>query len=160
MVTQLAVGQQRKRFESAGYPTFPVKFEGAVAHCFVLPSSLKPELPNFAFQMVDDNFDFDTQHDRINEHVLIGVADSIPEECRNLVACHELFEYIFKMTCPEASKREIDLSSTLGGRQREYLTMRRDFFGILEAFARGKPGYEQKLPEFRESYELFQQALS
>lgn len=158
MATQSQVKSKRQEFNAAGYPQFPVRFEGVTVRCFLLPQTLEPALPHFAFQMVTEGFDHTSDEcmDAVNELAVFGVADSIPEDFRQLIATHEMYEYLFGMTCPEIAAKEIELSKTLGSRQAAYLELRCNFFKNLLAYARGKSGYSaEKKIEFHEAWNHF-----
>lgn len=157
MTTQTRIGAQRQQFTDAGYPTFIVEHKGERFTCFVLPLAMCPALPNFAYQSVSDDR---TGISCPDDASIFGVCESIAEKFRPVVALHEIQEYWIKMPCNGAAVREIASIKKWGSvDQREYLTMRRNFFRLLVPYTE-KEGYPaHKIEEFRTSLATFERVL-
>ncbi len=157
----------RDKFEQLGHPKFGIERKGLVFNCYVLPQSNNPDLPDYAFRMTPDPETI-RMSARPEDVSIFGVCDSIAAKVRDLVGGHEVDEFILigenvKGRCRIASAIEIDRLARRDDLERpekiDYLTMRRNFFKNLVAFATSRNHPPQTIEEYTRSLQLFEETL-
>ncbi len=81
------IDSTRAYIESLNAPVETTEIDGIAYSYYVLPQSLNPDLPDFAFRMTGLN------PETGNTEGIYGVSDSVPESLRPFWAAHEVREF-------------------------------------------------------------------
>lgn len=138
-----AIEQTKSFLEGKNFPVENSKVGNLEVSYWIIPQSLNPTLPDFAFRM--------TNTDSATGEVLgiFGVSESVPQELRPYWAAHEIIEFTQigigkEGRCEEAEKTVVNLLPD--NLRRQYIDKRILFFSNLVNF------FQQELIKSTEDY--------
>lgn len=136
----------RTHFRNQGYQEIYATLGSREFSYFIVPQSLRPDIPNFVIRLTGE----------IDDGYVLGISDSVDARQRPYAVAHEFIEFIeIGIDTPDRCTRALDEELELVPEDIKpgYVRMRRDFFRDFIPLASDQPQFytEDDLRQLREN---------